>query len=312
MITSDVWLEQESLPNRIVFVGGGFIGFEFAHFAVRLGSEACQAVILEAGDRPLGSFDAEMVDLLVEASREAGVEIHTRVEVTSIRKTDEALVVHTAAGRVFTADQVVHSAGRIPEIEGLGLNAAGIESNRAGITVDEHMRTSNPKVFAIGDCAATIQLARAADFEGHTAARNILADLGKAARMSVDYEAVPTVLFTYPQLAMVGKTESAIQQQRTPYRKSFAKNLRWPTYRRVGLKHAAYKILVSENGQFLGAHFLSDSATGMINTLRLSMINRLKVGQLYEQSIMGPYPTRESDLIYMLKPLLHESKSDIC
>jgi glutathione reductase (NADPH) len=103
---------------------------------------------------------------------------------------------------------------------------------------------------------------------------------------------------------MVGKTEAALQLHHMSYRKSFAQNLRWPTYRRVGLEHAGYKILVGEDRRFLGAHFLSDNTSGMINTLRLAMINRLTVEQLYEQSIMGPYPTRESDLIYMLKPLL--------
>jgi glutathione reductase (NADPH) len=310
LATSDAWLEQASLPNRIVFVGGGFIAFEFAHFSARLGSETCRAVILEAGERPLGPFDAEMVELLVEASREAGVEVHTRVEITAVKKTGGELVVHAASGKSFAADQVVHSAGRVADVEGLGLDSAGIESGRSGIAVDEHMRTSNPKMFAVGDCAATIQLARVADFEGHAAARNVLADLGRARRAAVDYGAVPAVLFTYPQLAMVGKTEQALRQERVPYRKSAAQNLRWPTYRRVGLKHAAYKILAGEDGRFLGAHFLSDSASGMINTLRLAMINRLTVGQLYEQSIMGPYPTRESDLIYMLKPLLAEPKSD--
>ena len=166
------------------------------------------------------------------------------------------------------------------------------------------MRTSNPRVFAIGDCAATIQLARVADFEGHTAARNILAHLGKSEAATVDYGAVPAVLFTYPQYAMVGKTESALQKENTKYRKSFAKNLRWPTYRRVGMDHAAYKIMVGDNGQFLGAHFLSDNASGMVSAIRLAMINGITVEKLFSQAIVSPYPTRESDLIYMLKPLL--------
>ena len=166
------------------------------------------------------------------------------------------------------------------------------------------MRTSNPRIFAIGDCAATIQLARVADFEGHAAARNILAQLGKGDPTTVDYGAVPAVLFTHPQYGMVGKTEATLQKEHTSYRKSFAKNLRWPTYRRVGMAHAAYKIMVGDDGRFLGAHFLSDNAAGLVNTIRLAMMNDLSVETLYHQSIMSPYPTRESDLIYMLKPLL--------
>jgi glutathione reductase (NADPH) len=308
LLTSDAWLEQHSLPEHIVFVGGGFIAFEFAHFAVRLGPETCRPVILEAAERPLGPFDAEMVDLLGEASRAAGTEIRTRVEITSIEKTGGGFRVNVADGPSLPADQVVHGAGRVADIEDLGLDAAGVERSRAGITVDAHMRTSNPKVFAIGDCAATVQLARVADFEGHAAAKNILAESGQGKPAAVDYRAVPALLFTYPQLGMVGKTEPALKNEKTPYRKSFAKNLRWPTYRRVGLDHAAYKIMVGEDGRFLGAHFLSDCASGMVNAIRLAMINGLTADQLYEQSITGPYPTRESDLIYMLKPLLAEPK----
>jgi glutathione reductase (NADPH) len=103
---------------------------------------------------------------------------------------------------------------------------------------------------------------------------------------------------------MLGKTEAALQQQNTPYRKAFAKDLRWPTYKRVGLKYAAYKILVGANNRILGAHILSDNASGLINTLKMAVLNNSTVVDLYWQSILSPYPTRESDLTSMLKPLL--------
>ena len=304
LMTSDLWLEQPSLPERIVFVGGGFIAFEFAHFAARLGPKMCRPVILEAAERPLGPFDAEMVELLVAASQAAGIEVRTRIEITSIEASGGGFRVNLAEGPPLTADQVVHGAGRVPDIDELGLDAGGVERSRAGITVDAHMRTSNPKVFAVGDCAATVQLARVADVEGHAAAKNILAESGQGEPAAVDYSAVPAVLFSYPQLAMVGKTEAALAKEKTPYRKSAAKNLRGPTYRRVGLEPAAYQIMVGEDGRFLGAHFLSDSASGMVNAIRMAMLNGLTAEQLHDQSIMSPYPTRESDLIYMLKPLL--------
>lgn len=304
LITSDAWLNQKSLPKSMLFVGGGFIAFEFAHFGVRLGPQPCQALILEAGERPLGPFDTEMVGLLVAASREAGIEVHTGVQITAIEKTGNTYSVQTAAGKSFRADQVVHGAGRIPDIADLQLDRAEIKRAKGGIVVDERMRTSNPAVYAIGDCAATIQLARVADAEGHAAASNILAEAGRGKPLKMDYSTVPAVLFCCPQLAMVGLTEAALEQNHTPYRKNFAKNLRWPTYQRVGLTHAAYKILVNDHGQILGAHFLSDNTSGLINTLRLAMHNGITVEQLYQQSIMSPYPTRESDLIYMLQPLL--------
>lgn len=118
-----------------------------------------------------------------------------------------------------------------------------------------------------------------------------------------DYRAVPVVLFTYPQLAMIGKTEDALNRKGRKYHKSFAKNLNWPTYQRVGMQHAAYKILTDGKNQIVGAHFLSGNAAGLINTIRQAMLNNTPVDALYHQAIVSPYPSRESDLIYMLKPL---------
>ena len=303
MMGSDAWMDQTELPEKMVFVGGGFISFEFAHFAARLGPENKRILILEAGDRPLKPFDQETVEFLVRASQEEGIEIHTRVQIQAIERNGLSFRVVCGDGTVHEVDQVVHGAGRVPDIEGLNLDAAGIRYDRGGIVVDSGMRTRNPRVFAAGDCVSTIQLARVGDLEGHTAAWNILSEFGQGKPATMDYDAVPAVLFTYPQLGTVGKTEQALQEEGITYRKSAASSLGWPTYRRVGMKHAAYKILADESGRILGAHFLSDNASGMVNTVRLAMINDIPADRLYLQSILGPYPSRESDLIYMLKPL---------
>ncbi|RJP44867.1 MAG: NAD(P)/FAD-dependent oxidoreductase [Desulfobacteraceae bacterium] len=301
LLSSDQFLDLPELPKRILFVGGGFISFEFAHFAAHLGPENSRPVILEAADRPLGPFDAEMVDLLVQACRESNIDIITGAEIVAIEKTAAGFSVKTKSGASHETDLVVHGAGRIPDIAALDLNAGGVAFNRRGIVVDERMMTANPRVYAAGDCVAGVQLARVADFEGHTAADNILAHFGKAEPTTINYDAVPAILFTFPQYAMVGKTETDLQKDGIAYKKRFAKNLTWPTYRRIGLTHAAYKILTSPEGRILGAHFLSDNASGLVNALRLAMINNITADQLYRQSIMSPYPTRESDLIYMLK-----------
>ncbi|MBW2408182.1 MAG: NAD(P)/FAD-dependent oxidoreductase [Deltaproteobacteria bacterium] len=304
VITSDDFLELNQLPPSMVFIGGGFISFEFAHFAARLGANHQRSVILEVSDRPLGPFDAEMVELLVAASGDEGIEVKTGVDIEAIEKHAGGYSVRTAQGESFNADLVIHGAGRAPDLDALDLNIAGIEYDKRGILVDQSLRTSNPRIFAVGDCAATIQLARVADQEAHVAAANILAELDIGRSATMDYHAVPAILFTYPQLAMVGHTEDALKQDGKTYGKSFARNLSWPTYQRVGLKHAAYKILVDANNQILGAHILSDQASGMINTIKQAMLNGTPVDELYRQTIVSPYPTRESDLSYMLKSLL--------
>jgi glutathione reductase (NADPH) len=127
---------------------------------------------------------------------------------------------------------------------------------------------------------------------------------GDPPEAAMDYTAVPAVLFTYPQYGMVGMTEAALQEKGIDYQKSSGDHLGWPTYRRVGMRQAAYKLLVGEEGNILGAHILSDNAAGLINIFTLAMANSISAAALYHQSIMTPYPSRESDIIYMLKPLI--------
>jgi glutathione reductase (NADPH) len=248
-----------------------------------------------------------MVELLTAASGEEGIEVQSGVTIEAVVPRPEGgFRVDIAGEKALEADLVVHGAGRSPAIADLNLDAAGIAHTSRGIAVDAHLRTSLPRVFAIGDCAATVQLARVADAEAHTAARNILAGLNGGEPCRLDYSAVPFLLFTYPQYAMIGQTEDALREKGIPYRKNAGSRLSWPTYRRVGLGHAAYKILVGVDQRILGAHFLSDNASGLANTIKDAMLAGLTVDQLHRQSIMTPYPSRESDLIYMLAPLLAE------
>lgn len=306
MVSSSEFLELDRLPRKIVFIGGGFISFEFAHFAARLGSEEIRCTILEAGPRPLGPFDGEMVELLSDASAKTGIAIHNDVNITSIGQTGPSFTVRTKDGRRFDSDLVVHGAGREPDIADLALDRADVQRSRRGIAVDENMETSCPNIFAVGDCAATVQLARVADAEAQTAAANIVSrHKGDNHETFMDYTAVPAVLFTYPQYGMVGATEDRLKDDGIDYEKSWGKELGWPTYRRIGMKSAAFKILVGKSdGSILGAHILSDNATGLINTFTLAMHNRIPVKELHRQSVMTPYPSRESDIIYMLNPLL--------
>lgn len=304
LATSSDFLDLETLPKRITFVGGGFISFEFAHFAARLGASPKEVHILEVMDRPLGPFDTDMVEQLVKATRAEGVQVRTGISIQSISREATGFIVSLSSGERIETDLVVHGAGRVANIDALNLQAAGITYSRRGIEVDGQMMTSNPKVFAVGDSAATLQLARVADREAQVAAASIVAldDPGPAS--SLDYSAAPAVLFTYPMLAMVGKTEDELIREGTKYWKSFDKNLGWPTYQRIGMKNAAYKILVDDDSKILGAHILSDNATGLINTFKQAMLDGTSVTELHSANIMSPYPSRESDIIYMLEPLL--------
>ena len=304
LATSNDFLALEALPERIVFVGGGFISFEFAHFAARLGGSAGNIHILEVMDRPLGPFDADMVSQLAAASAFDGIDIQCGVTISSIEKASGGFAVHLESGETIETDLVVNGAGRAPALAGLDLERAGIDATRRGIQVDSGMLTSAPQIYAVGDCVDSLQLARVADREAQVAAENIVAEKSGETGAEISYREIPAVLFTYPQLAMVGKTEQALRKEEVKYWRAFETELGWPTYRRIGLRHAAFKILVDADDRILGAHILSDNATGIINVFRQAMLDSKSIRQVRDDAILSPYPSRESDILYMLNPLL--------
>ena len=114
-------------------------------------------------------------------------------------------------------DVVVNSAGRMADIEDLDLDRAGVRNSKRGISVNTRMQTTQPHIYAVGDCAATIQLARVADYEAMVAAHAIFGAEGDPSWPEMDYSAIPAILFTYPQYGMVGYTEDALKTEGIPY-----------------------------------------------------------------------------------------------
>jgi glutathione reductase (NADPH) len=295
LTTSDDFLSAEALPQRIVCVGGGFISFEFAHIAACAGAEV---TILNRSDRLLRGFDGDLVDMLAEATREAGIRIVMDTPVRSIRRTGDELVVVAGAGekREFAADMAVHGAGRVPAIEGLDPEAAGIAVERGRIRVNEFLQsTTNPDVYAAGDASATgPQLTPVATADGEVVAHNLLH--GNSAR--ADYSVVAGVVFTYPPLAGVGMTEEEAQSRGLRYVRHFEDTSTWYASRRVGVSTSGYKILVDEDGFLLGAHLLGHGADEQINVFSLAMKAHLGVEAL--RGTHWAYPTAGWDIRNML------------
>src|SRR5215831_11117182 len=156
LTTSTQFLDLDSLPRRIVFVGGGYIAFEFAHIAARAGA---QVQVLHRGSRPLEKFDPDLVALLVQASRELGIEVHVNRAITAIERQGDHLLVHSCTGaqeHTVEADVVVHAAGRVPEIDDLDLEVAGVAREKEGVLVNEYLQSvTNEAVYAAGDAVAS-------------------------------------------------------------------------------------------------------------------------------------------------------------
>lgn len=294
-ITSTDFLELETLPKRIVFIGGGYISFEFSHIAVRAGAEV---TILHRGERPLENFDADLVMQLVEASQSVGIAIRLGVEVTAIEKTQTGFTVHTRDGKSFEADLVVHGAGRVPAIDGLDFEKAGVEYNARGVIVNEYLQSiSNPAVYAAGDSAASsgMPLTPVAVTEGHVVASNIL----KGNERTPDYTGVPSVVFTIPSLARVGLSEEEASAQGLKFTVNHQETSGWYSARRTNEKHTGFKVLVEEDsGRILGAHLLGAHAGEVINLFALAIRNGITSADIKKTIFV--HPAESSDISHMV------------
>lgn len=154
LIDNERFLELDTLPPRIALVGGGYIAAEFSHLAARAGA---QVTVLQHGERMLKPFDPDLVDWLMESFRDQGIDVRTQTNVEAIEKTASSYRVRTSSnGETDTveADLVVHAAGRKPALKDLNLEAAGIETHKGRLRLNEHLQsTSNPAVYAAGDAA---------------------------------------------------------------------------------------------------------------------------------------------------------------
>jgi len=298
LTTSDQFLDLNELPPRILFIGGGYIAFEFAHVAARVGS---QVTILHRGSRPLALFDPDLVDQLVELSREIGIDVHLGTEAIGIEESSGQLIVRASTSEevsTFQTDMVVNAAGRVPEINDLNLEAAGIEWERRGVRVNEFLRSvSNPAVYAAGDAAASggPPLAPVASYEGLIVAANLL----KGDHQSPNYLGVPSVVFTTPALSAVGLSERGARELNLKFRVKKEMTSTWYSSRRVAETYSGYKVLVEEDtDRILGAHILGSDAGEVINLFALAIRAGMRASDL--KHMLFAYPTSGSNTTRML------------
>jgi glutathione reductase (NADPH) len=298
LTTSDQFMELNKLPQRILFIGGGYIAFEFAHVAARAGS---QVTILHRGPRPLPLFDPELVDQLVERTRELGIDVHLGTEAIGIEKSSAQLIVRALASgetSTFQTEMVVHAAGRVPDINDLNLDAAGIEWEKRGVRVSEFLQSvSDPAVYAAGDAAASggPPLASAASYEGQIVAANLL----KGNHQRSNFLGIPSVVFTIPSLAAIGLSERGAREQNLKFTVKKEMTSTWYSSRRIGETHSGYKVLVEEGtDRILGAHILGSEAGEVINLFALAIRSGMRATDL--KHMLFAYPTSGSNMARML------------
>lgn len=299
ILTSTDFLDLDELPARIAFIGAGYISLEFAHIAQRAGA---QTIVL-GRKAPLGNFEQDLVARLVAHSRNIGIDLRTNTDVTSVEKDGDRYRVHvdTGAGSdIIEADLVVHGAGRAPKTKQLELSRANVATDaRGAITVNEFLQsTSNPRVYAAGDCTlppGALPLTPVAAHEGSVVASNLLHGNNR----TPDYQAIPSVVFTLPPLATVGLTEAAAREQGFDIRVQCEDTAKWFSNRRLQEQAAMFKTIVDNTtDKILGAHLLGPDAPDVINIFALAIRNGISAAEL--RRAIYAYPTSTSDVSHML------------
>lgn len=283
--TNETIFDLQELPEHLVVIGGGPIGIELAQAFHRLGS---QVTVLEAF-KALPKDDPEMTSKLKEILIEEGINIQENVKIISfhkkLKKIECSYADEKGNSHQILASHLLVATGRRPSIESLNLEAAHIKFSLRGIDIDSHLRTSNSRVYAVGDCAGGYQFTHVANYHAGLVIRNSIFKLGA----KVQTTAIPWVTYTDPELAHVGFLESQLQEQKIPYtalKLDFSENDRAQAERRT---EGMIKVLVSPKGRILGATILSASGGELIYPWVIAIQNKLKISAL--ANTIAPYPT---------------------
>lgn len=283
-LTNETIFGLQEKPSHLLILGGGPIGLEMAQAHRNLG---CEVTVIEMA-AIAGKDDPELVELLRGGLAGEGIRLLERTRALGVAATDGGIRVMTEkdgiAGEV-TGSHLLVATGRAPNVEGLGLEAAGVRYGKKGIEVDARLRTVNRRIFAIGDVAGPYQFTHMAGYHAGIVIRNALFRLPA----KVDYSAVPWVTFTEPELAQVGMSEAAARERHGGIRilrSGFHENDRAQAERET----AGYaKIVTLPNGRILGATILGPQAGELIALWALAVSRKMKIGAI--ASLILPYPT---------------------
>ncbi len=258
VVTSTEALSFPEVPSRLIVVGGGVIGLELGVVWHRLGAEV---VVLEYMDRILPTMDMELSRAAERIFKKEGLAIRTGVRVTAVLPEKGGARVELDGGEVLRADRVLLAVGRRPYTEGLGLDNAGLSPDERGrIPVDEHLRTRVPHIYAIGDVVRGPMLAHKASEEGIAAVEHMVKGFGH-----VDYQAIPSVVYTHPEIAGVGYREEELKERGIPYKVGKFPYSASGRARAMGETEGFVKVLAhAKTDRILGVHAIGARAGDLL------------------------------------------------
>jgi len=286
ILSSDGILEIEELPKGLSIIGGGYIGIEFGSLFSRLETDV---TVIEAAGNILTNHDQEMCSLLLEQLRSQGIKVEMSADIDQVKEESgkvEVTIGNSAATSTFTSDLLLVAVGRSANTKNLGLGKAGVEVDGKGfIKVDEHLMCTSENIFAIGDCINTPQLAHVSYGEGIAAADYIAT--GQAD--FPNYSAVPSIVYSEPQLASVGKTEQQAKEEGINAKVAY---FNFGANSRAAISQepqGKVKIVADEEDNILGIHILGPDASNLISEAMLAVGWEAKAGDLAH--LIHPHPT---------------------
>lgn len=283
-LTNENIFDLTTCPEHLIIIGGGPIGMEMAQAHLRLGA---RVTVLEAF-KLLGKDDPELTAIVLDRLRAEGADLREGAKIARIDQAggEVSITLETDAGEeVIKGSHLLVAAGRKPNLEGLNLEAAGIDYTPRGIKVDDRLRTSNKKVFAIGDVAGGLQFTHVAGYHAGIVIRNALFRVPAKA----DHSSVPWVTYTDPEMAHVGLTEEMARQKMSKVevlRWPFAENDRAAAERKT---EGLIKVITDSHARILGASIVGPGAGELILPWVMAVSQGMKVSTM--ASVIAPYPT---------------------
>jgi pyruvate/2-oxoglutarate dehydrogenase complex dihydrolipoamide dehydrogenase (E3) component len=285
VLTNETIFDLDARPQHLVVIGGGPIGVELAQAHRRLG---CRVTVLEMASL-LGRDDPEAAEVVRRRLMAEGVEIREGARINRVRGGAggiEVTIERDGATEEIRGSHLLVAAGRKANVDGLGLDSAGIEHSGKGIMVDARLRTTNKRVFAIGDVAGSYQFTHVAGYHGGIVLRNALFWLPAKA----DHQAVPWVTYTDPELAQVGLTDMQAKEMLGAgirvLRWGFSENDRANAERRPD---GFVKVVTDKRGRVVGATIVGAQAGELILPWVLAVSEKWKIGKM--AGVIAPYPT---------------------
>jgi len=291
-LTSTTAMELDHVPESLLIIGAGYVALELGMVFRRLGS---QVTIMQRGDRILREYEPEVSDAVMEVLRREGIAVLTGARVERVLRDggSKLLEVRTGDGTLtLRGEEVLVATGRSPNVEALDLPVAGVQLDDTGaVAVDEAQRTTNPRVWAAGDVTRTPQFVYVAAYEGGLAAGNALT----GARTYRDLSALPSVIFTQPQIASVGMTEAEARAKGLEVRTSILPLDAVPRARVNGDDLGLFKLVAeASSDRLLGAQVVAENAGDVIYAAVLATRFGLRVSDLLDT--FAPYLTMAEGL----------------